>query len=197
MDTRARKWTESGFTLVELMIVVGIIGLIAAVAVPSFLSYQARSRRSEAYVNLASLARAYKSYYAEAGVFPDMLTVASKGTLPDADPSTTKLPWDTDTSNFFDIVGWSVEGAVFYTYDVVSDQGACNTCTQCFTATAHGDVDGDTFLSAVMYVHLPRDANNNVIGTECQSELNAYFAPVGPNGAIYDEVARQLTIDDY
>ncbi|SEU31699.1 prepilin-type N-terminal cleavage/methylation domain-containing protein [Stigmatella erecta] len=46
---------QSGFTLIELMIVVAIIGILAAIAIPSFQRFQARARQSEVNVNLKSL----------------------------------------------------------------------------------------------------------------------------------------------
>ena len=43
-----RNKTNSGFTLVELMIVVAIIGILAAIAIPAFTKYVRKSRTAEA-----------------------------------------------------------------------------------------------------------------------------------------------------
>ncbi len=57
--------TSKGFTLIELMIVVAIIGILAAIAIPNFITFQARSKQSEAKVNLKSLYTAERSFYQE------------------------------------------------------------------------------------------------------------------------------------
>jgi prepilin-type N-terminal cleavage/methylation domain-containing protein len=75
MFGRARKIQlnhMSGFSLVELMIVVAIIGILAALAQPQFLVYQARAKQSEAMTNLSmiyALANGAASEHAN-GLFP-------------------------------------------------------------------------------------------------------------------------------
>jgi prepilin-type N-terminal cleavage/methylation domain-containing protein len=58
-----RSRTAHGFTLVELMIVVGIIGILAAIAIPAFTRYIRKSRTSEAAEHLNKLWAGSVTYY--------------------------------------------------------------------------------------------------------------------------------------
>jgi type IV pilus assembly protein PilA len=56
---------QRGFTLIELMIAVAIVGILVAIAIPSFTKFQARSKQSEAKMNLKAMFTAEKGYVQE------------------------------------------------------------------------------------------------------------------------------------
>jgi type IV pilus assembly protein PilA len=58
-----------GFALVELMVVVTIIALLSAIAIPNFKKYQARSRTTEAKLQLAAAYTAQQSFYSDFKIY--------------------------------------------------------------------------------------------------------------------------------
>ncbi len=53
-----------GFTLIEIMVVIGIIGILAGIAIPNFLSYRAKSFCSAVETDANNIKNAIADYYA-------------------------------------------------------------------------------------------------------------------------------------
>lgn len=69
-----RNWRRrTGFTLIELMIVVLVLGVIAAIAYPAYTDFVERSRRSEATEALQNLAALQEQYYNDNKVYTGSL----------------------------------------------------------------------------------------------------------------------------
>ncbi|MEZ4813959.1 MAG: prepilin-type N-terminal cleavage/methylation domain-containing protein [Bdellovibrionota bacterium] len=84
-----------GFTLIELMVVVGIIGIITSIAVPSFQRFQAKAKQANAKVELSAIYGMEKAFYTEFGTYhtnlvmigftPDGVKLDSEGCVDETD----------------------------------------------------------------------------------------------------------------
>jgi len=62
--------TTSGFTIVELLIVVVVIAILAAISIIAYNGVQQRARDTERMAELTSLQKALEIYHAEKGGYP-------------------------------------------------------------------------------------------------------------------------------
>lgn len=77
------KLSDTAFSLVEIMVVVGIIVVLVALTIPNFLRSRIVATEGAALANLKSLLNVCQVYYATNGSYPDDLTDLIK---PTSDP---------------------------------------------------------------------------------------------------------------
>jgi type IV pilus assembly protein PilE len=74
---------SSGFTLMELMIVVAIIGILAAIAYPSYTEYVRRSKRADAKAALLQAQIAQEKYRANHVTYGTLAQIGTSSPSPD------------------------------------------------------------------------------------------------------------------
>ena len=104
---RVRAQSDSGFTLVELLVVMLILGLLAAIAIPSFFNQRDKAKDSDAKAQVRTAQTAIETYATDhGGSYVDADAVALKAIEPSL-----------NNANITTVTG----GAKSYTVTVTSD----------------------------------------------------------------------------
>lgn len=72
--------SQSGFTLIEIMIVIAIIGIVAAIAVPSYSGYVINANRTDAMKFLTEVAGEQQRYFSSNNVYASKMSELGYGT---------------------------------------------------------------------------------------------------------------------
>lgn len=156
--------STEGFTLVELMVVVAIIGVLTSVAIPNFRRYQAKSKTSEAKIQLAGIYSAQITMQSDYDHFATCLLNAGF-TAPVNNYYAVGHSATNNTANALvrGEGGVCADGATFQ-WAAAKKVGGVAVTTTVHTAQLAATVDntGETFkASAVGYI----DSNNNTAAT--------------------------------
>lgn len=115
---------QSGFTLIELMVVVAIIGIIAAIALPAYGQYVIRGNRSAAQAQMMDIANRQQQFLITSRSYVDKAGLVATGYA---------LPADVASK---------------YTYDIAVGSGAVPSYTLTFTSTGTQASDGNLDLTS-------------------------------------------------
>lgn len=153
-----------GFSLIELMVVVGIIGLLSSIVIVSLGDAQKKARDGRRIADIKSIQLALSLYYADNGMYP-LNIYSTSGTAPSGGLAPNYLP----------VVPTDPSGTVSCTS--AGTEASCYKYTAFFSGSS--PLPCGTSRPSIKY-HLSavlEDANNNALTQDVD-------APVAPGGSM-------------
>lgn len=134
------KQRQSGFTIVELLIVIVIIGILATLVIVTFSGVQQRARDSERKTDINAIAGQLEAVYAKVGYYPT-LTEVNDATWRTANEFRidTKAFADPSNAGSESLVGTATAGRYLY---VPSPANCASTACTGYTLTADLEQSG-------------------------------------------------------
>ena len=114
----ARRRSQAGFTLLELIVVIAVIGILAAIAMPNFVQTPRRATEAVLRTNLRTLREVIDQHNGDKGFYPpDLGALVDEGYLREVpiDPITGEAEWgliyETGPDDFDDpsSIAWEVD----------------------------------------------------------------------------------------
>jgi prepilin-type N-terminal cleavage/methylation domain-containing protein len=152
---------EQGFTLMELLIAVGIIAVLAGVGVPLYLQLQTGAKATEANIHLDSIRTCQESYKMVNNAYLDCEAAPRGSDVVDEAPQAWAVPVAGDG---FDLIGFAPNASVRFAYAV----GGADSTT--YSVGAIGDTNGDT--NRILYI-ATESAGPHVVVTGDADDLAA------------------------
>lgn len=131
---RVRANSESGFTLVELLVVMLILGLLAAIAIPAFFNQRDKAKDSDAKSSVRTAQTAMETYSTDNN---GSYAAATAGGLVTIEPTLADAPGAlvvTSLANTYEVTVASTTGNVFS----IERQTNSTTDLTCTTASTAG-----------------------------------------------------------
>lgn len=135
----------SGFTLIELMVVVAIIGLLSSIAIPTFKNLQLRSKQAERAVMMKSIDTALADYWVRDARWPRDLgggdSQLSTNWNPSWPPNAQKRKWNlTPAAGDWNRLSLEIQGDLYFSYYVYAYATRDYRYRYVY---AYGDLDAD------------------------------------------------------
>ncbi|MDB5185061.1 MAG: ral secretion pathway protein [Candidatus Saccharibacteria bacterium] len=151
------KKRQSGFTIVELLIVIVVIGILAAIVITTYAGIQSKGRNTKRTTDIGAIQQKLEAYYAENGNYPSLANMndfSSGGffqtSMKGLDQAALYDPSAADKSAANPLKATPAKNV--YAYAPTNDSGAscesdATTCTKyTLTGTYEGQVDGKSTI---------------------------------------------------